>query len=112
MPLIAASVRTLVVSWKEAAERKESVASDAFVIPRRTLVPFAGSLPSASSASFVFSNVSQSTRLPGRKSVSPISSIYNLWYFCVGFYNPWQYISNTNNESPEGSQNTGMVRNK
>src|SRR6266487_2401628 len=34
LPSIDASVRTLVVSWKEAAERKDSVASDAFVIPR------------------------------------------------------------------------------
>ena len=34
LPSIAASVSTLVVSWKEAAERKDSVASDAFVIPR------------------------------------------------------------------------------
>ena len=33
-PSIEASVSTLVVSWKEAAERKDSVASDAFVIPR------------------------------------------------------------------------------
>ena len=32
-PLIAASVRTLVVSWKEAADKKESVSRDAFVIP-------------------------------------------------------------------------------
>ena len=59
----------------EAADRKESVARDAFVIPSSTLVPFAGSLPSFSSAAFVFSNVSQSTREPGRKSVSPFSSI-------------------------------------
>ena len=36
--------------------------------------------------------------------------IYNLWYFCVGFCNSWQYISNTDNENPEGSQDTGMVR--
>ena len=35
---------------------------------------------------------------------------YNLWYFCVGFCNSWQYISNTDNENPEGSQDTGMVR--
>jgi len=34
LPSIAASVRTFVVSWKDAAERKDSVASDAFVIPR------------------------------------------------------------------------------
>ena len=30
----AASVSTLVVSWKDAAERNDSVASDAFVMPR------------------------------------------------------------------------------
>ena len=30
---MAASVRTLVVSWKEAAERKESVAREALVMP-------------------------------------------------------------------------------
>ena len=29
LPLIAASVRTLVVSWKEAADKKESVAKEA-----------------------------------------------------------------------------------
>jgi len=34
LPSIDASVRTFVVSWKDAAERKDSVASDAFVIPR------------------------------------------------------------------------------
>ena len=33
MPLMAASVSTLVVSWKEAADRKESVARDALVMP-------------------------------------------------------------------------------
>jgi hypothetical protein len=32
----------LVVSWKEAAERKDSVASDAFVIPRMTSSARAG----------------------------------------------------------------------
>ena len=34
LPLIAASLSTFVVSWKEAAEMKESVESEAFVIPR------------------------------------------------------------------------------
>ena len=34
LALIAASVRTRVVSWKDAAERKESVARAAFVVPR------------------------------------------------------------------------------
>ena len=36
LPSSAASVSTFVVSWKEAAERKESVFSDAFVMPRMT----------------------------------------------------------------------------
>ena len=34
LPSIAASVSTFVVSWKDAAERNDSVASDAFVMPR------------------------------------------------------------------------------
>ena len=34
LPSSAASVSTFVVSWKEAADRNESVFSDAFVIPR------------------------------------------------------------------------------
>ena len=34
LPSIEASVSTFVVSWNEAAERNDSVASDAFVIPR------------------------------------------------------------------------------
>ena len=46
--MIAASVRTFVVSWKDAADRKESVASDALVIPSMICSPVAGSLPSAS----------------------------------------------------------------
>ena len=37
LPLIEASVRTLVVSWNEAAEMKELVCRDAFVIPNKTL---------------------------------------------------------------------------
>ena len=36
-PFIEASVKTLVVSWKEAAEIKEFVCSEAFVIPNKTL---------------------------------------------------------------------------
>jgi hypothetical protein len=34
--MMAASVRTRVVSWKEAAEINESVDNDAFVIPSST----------------------------------------------------------------------------
>ena len=35
LPSSAASVSTFVVSWKEAAERNESVASEALVMPKR-----------------------------------------------------------------------------
>ena len=42
LPSIAASVRTLVVSWKEAAEIKLSVFSEALVIPNKTGVNSAG----------------------------------------------------------------------
>ena len=38
LPSRAASVSTLVVSWKEAADRKDSVASEALVIPRITVL--------------------------------------------------------------------------
>ena len=52
LPAIAASVSTRVVSWNEAADRKLSVASDAFVMPRRTEWPTAGSPPAAITRSF------------------------------------------------------------
>ncbi|MNH35291.1 hypothetical protein D3C79_959640 [compost metagenome] len=45
LPLIAASVKTRVVSWKDAADRKESVSRDALVIPSSTGLATAGSLP-------------------------------------------------------------------
>ena len=51
LPLIAASVRTRVVSWKLAAERNDSVASEAFVTPSSTGFAVDGSLPAA----FIFS---------------------------------------------------------
>lgn len=41
-PFTAASVNTLVVSWKDAADKKLSVASDAFVIPNSTRLYVAG----------------------------------------------------------------------
>ena len=49
LPLMAASVRTRVVSWNDAAERKESVAREAFVMPSRIGLATAGS-PSSSMA--------------------------------------------------------------
>ena len=50
LPSIAASVSTFVVSWKEAADRNDSVASDALVMPRISgscvaFSPFAFTLP-------------------------------------------------------------------
>ena len=70
---IAASVSTRVVSWKEAAESHESVASDALVMPMSTGRPAAGSPPSATSRRFSASNCARSTSRPGRNSVAPES---------------------------------------
>src|SRR3972149_2934958 len=75
LPLVAASVRTRAVSWKEAALRKESVASEALVIPSRVGRAWAGSLPSAMARAFSSSNSNLSTSWPGRDSVSPASSV-------------------------------------
>ena len=55
LPLMAASVRTLVVSWKDAADRKELVAREAFVIPSRMCSASAGLPPSATTASLASS---------------------------------------------------------
>ena len=51
-PSIAASVSTRVVSWNEAADSHESVASDAFVIPMSSGRPSAGRLPASTSDRF------------------------------------------------------------
>ena len=45
LPLIAASVRTLVVSWNDAADKKLSVARAALVIPKSVLATIAGLPP-------------------------------------------------------------------
>ena len=76
-PLIAASVSTLVVSWKEAADKNEFVARDAFVIPSSTRFPLAGVLPSASAMLLASASSNLVYMLPGRRSVSPGSSILN-----------------------------------
>src|ERR671939_666580 len=68
---IAASVRTRVVSWKEAADSHDSVASDAFVMPMRTGRPEAGSPPSATTRRFSASKDGRSTSEFGRNSVDP-----------------------------------------
>jgi hypothetical protein len=66
LPSSAASVSTFVVSWKEAAERNESVASDALVMPRMISSNAAVSPPLAAMASFVRRNSCRSTNWPGR----------------------------------------------
>ena len=73
--MIAASVRTFVVSWKEAADKKELVAREAFVIPRSVCSAVAGSFPSARSLSFSSSNSRISMSAPGKYRLSPASSI-------------------------------------
>ncbi len=52
-PSMAASVSTRVVSWNDAADSHESVASDAFVIPMSSGRPSAGCLPSSTRRRFV-----------------------------------------------------------
>ena len=52
LPLIAASVSTLVVSWKEAADINELVWREALVIPNNILSPTAGFLFSFFKISF------------------------------------------------------------
>ena len=49
---MAASVSTLVVSWKDAADSHDSVASDALVMPISTGRPEAGVPPSATTLRF------------------------------------------------------------
>ena len=70
-PFIAASVNTFVVSWNDAADKKLSVASDAFVIPSNTLFPVAGCFPSSFIFSFSSANSYISTSEPAKNVVSP-----------------------------------------
>ncbi len=66
LPSIAASVRTRVVSWNDAADSHDSVASDAFVIPMRIWRPLAGSPPSLTTRRFSSVKRMRSTSSPGR----------------------------------------------
>ena len=78
LPLIAASVNTRVVSWKDAADKKESVAREAFVIPRRIGLATAGSPPASIAFALSASKLLTSIYSPGKKSVSPDSSTLTL----------------------------------
>ena len=72
-PVTAASVKTRVVSWKDAAEINDSVAKEAFVIPSNNLLNFAGVLPSAKSFLLTLTTSENSTWSPIIKSESPDS---------------------------------------
>ncbi len=81
LPSIAASVSTFVVSWKEAADRNDSVASDALVMPRISGSNVAFS-PSAFTFAFSRSKIALSTSWPGSRSVSPFDSTRTFFSIC------------------------------
>ncbi len=83
LPLIDASVSTRVVSWKDAAERKLSVWSDALVMPNRIGLKVASSRPFARASSFVSSNLNTSMVSPGSMLVSPGFSTLTLRIICL-----------------------------
>ena len=64
MPLIAALVKTFVVSWKDAEDIKLSVLRAALVSPKRTGLPLAGEPPASSYLLFSSSNSYLSTYCP------------------------------------------------
>ena len=63
------------VSWKEAADSHDSVASDAFVMPMSSGRPEAGAPPSDTMRRLSSSNRDRSTSSPGSSSESPESMI-------------------------------------
>jgi len=71
LPSSAASVSTFVVSWKEAADRNESVFSEALVMPRMMSSNWAVSPPPSLISSLTLWNSLRSTNWPGRNGVSP-----------------------------------------
>src|SRR5229473_2958118 len=75
LPLIAASVSTLVVSWNEAAEMKLSVESEALVIPSNSGSAIAGSPPLVKTRPFSSSKRHFSVGAASWKSISPTSLI-------------------------------------
>ena len=82
LPSMAASVSTFVVSWKEAAERNDSVASEAFVMPRMIGSYVAWAPFSFFTRAFSRSSATRSTIWPGRKSASPdvtIRTFFSIW---------------------------------
>ena len=79
---MAASVSTLVVSWKEAAESQEVVLRAALIRPSRTVCAVAGSPPSASAAALASSYSHCETISPGSRLVSPAESMRTFRIIC------------------------------
>jgi hypothetical protein len=71
-----ASVRTRVVSWNDAAEMKESVESEALVMPSSSGRPIDGRPPLAITRSFSSRKRNLSICCSSRTDVSPTSSIF------------------------------------
>ena len=81
--MIAASVRTLVVSWNEAADKKLSVAKAALVIPSNAISPLASSPPNSLTLAFSSSKSNISIIVPGNNSVSPESETFTFLVICL-----------------------------
>ena len=71
LPRVAASVKILVVSWNEAADKNESVSRDALVIPSITGFPVAGTPPAKITGLFISANSLNGTASPSIRLVSP-----------------------------------------
>ena len=67
LPLIAASVNILVVSWNDAADKKESVSKAALVMPNKIGFPRAGVFPLIIVSLLPSVNSRKLTKLPGKK---------------------------------------------
>ena len=77
LPIVAASVNTLVVSWKEAAEIKLRVCNEALVIPNKIGSATAALPPLRTALSFAASSSFLSTFSPFNNVVVPLSKISN-----------------------------------
>src|SRR5229473_1941928 len=82
LPLIAASVSTRVVSWKDAADSHEVVFSAALIRPSSTVCAVAGSPPSASAFALPSSYSHCETISPGSRPVSPAESTRTFRIIC------------------------------
>ncbi len=80
---MAASVRTRVVSWKDAADKNESDFKDARVIPNKIGFTTGGFNPLRAHSFSVSTSLVFDTWEPGKKSVSPSLIINTFWSICL-----------------------------